>query len=230
MDGGINNADAREKGTREVLPALREKDEAKTLQRQTGGHGSIPSPEILQPSMCRSSKTEGYTTWNPQTLCLFTGQQVPRMWCNREFGSAPSRRQPCQQRHLKFNDFMRFMSYEMALEEREEAIQEAVCLHRLWQSCKEVGYVPKTLSEVQEIWKSLSDQEKAWIAFRVSGRTGWPAGPGPQHPWEPPRIATGVKDRVAKLKALGNAVVPAQAYPVFGAIAEQMKLFEEATL
>ncbi len=59
---------------------------------------------------------------------------------------------------------------------------------------------------------------------------GWPAGPGPQHPWEPPRIATGVKDRVNKLKALGNAVVPAQAYPVFRAIAEQMKLFEEATL
>ena len=48
----------------------------------------------------------------------------------------------------------------------------------------------------------------------------WPAGPGPQHPWEPPRIATGVKDRVAKLKALGNAVVPAQAYPIFRAIME----------
>jgi len=48
----------------------------------------------------------------------------------------------------------------------------------------------------------------------------WPAGPGPQYPWEPPRIATGVKDRVAKLKALGNAVVPAQAYPIFKAIME----------
>ena len=48
----------------------------------------------------------------------------------------------------------------------------------------------------------------------------WPAGPGEQHPWEPPRIATGVKDRVAKLKALGNAVVPAQAYPIFRAIME----------
>ena len=48
----------------------------------------------------------------------------------------------------------------------------------------------------------------------------WPAGPGPQHPWEPPRIATGVKDRVAKLKALGDAVVPAQAYPIFRAIME----------
>ncbi len=55
-----------------------------------------------------------------------------------------------------------------------------------------------------------------------SGLAGhrWPAGPGPQHPWEPPRIATGVKDRVAKLKALGNAVVPAQAYPIFRAIRE----------
>jgi DNA (cytosine-5)-methyltransferase 1 len=48
----------------------------------------------------------------------------------------------------------------------------------------------------------------------------WPAGPGEQYEWEPPRIATGVKDRVAKLKALGNAVVPAQAYPIFRAIME----------
>ena len=37
-------------------------------------------------------------------------------------------------------------------------------------------------------------------------------------------------EEVVKLKALGNAVVPAQAYPIFRAIAEQMKLFEEATL
>ena len=48
----------------------------------------------------------------------------------------------------------------------------------------------------------------------------WPAGPGLQYDWEPPRIATGVKGRVQKLKALGNAVIPAQAYPTFKAIAE----------
>jgi DNA (cytosine-5)-methyltransferase 1 len=34
------------------------------------------------------------------------------------------------------------------------------------------------------------------------------------------RIAKGVKNRVARLRALGNAVVPAQAYPIFRAIAE----------
>jgi DNA (cytosine-5)-methyltransferase 1 len=34
-----------------------------------------------------------------------------------------------------------------------------------------------------------------------------------------PRVATGVANRAARLKALGNAVVPAQAYPIFAAIA-----------
>lgn len=35
-----------------------------------------------------------------------------------------------------------------------------------------------------------------------------------------PRIATGIKDRVGRIKALGNAVVPQQFYPIFKAIAE----------
>ena len=37
----------------------------------------------------------------------------------------------------------------------------------------------------------------------------WPAAPGqPQHDWEPPRLARGIPNRTARLKALGNAVVP----------------------
>lgn len=61
------------------------------------------------------------------------------------------------------------------------------------------------------------------VTTALADAVRWPAGPGEQHEWEPPRIATGVRDRVAKLRALGNAVVPAQAYPIFRAIAEIVK-------
>jgi hypothetical protein len=35
-----------------------------------------------------------------------------------------------------------------------------------------------------------------------------------------PRVAKGIPNRVQRLKALGDAVVPAQIYPIFKAIAE----------
>ena len=40
-------------------------------------------------------------------------------------------------------------------------------------------------------------------------------------PLNAPRIAKGVKERVNRLKCLGNAVVPQQFYPVFKAIWEE---------
>lgn len=48
---------------------------------------------------------------------------------------------------------------------------------------------------------------------------GWPAGPGhEQHAYEPPRVITGAKNRMPRIKALGNAVVPQVVFPIAVAV------------
>lgn len=56
-------------------------------------------------------------------------------------------------------------------------------------------------------------------AIRLARNPLFPAPPGPQHDWEQPRVIAGrLANRSRMFKAIGNAVVPAQAYPVFAAI------------
>ena len=78
------------------------------------------------------------------------------------------------------------------------------------------------LMNFPEGWTDLEvDEPSKWV--------GWPALLGQeQYPYEFPRTTTGCKDRAKRLKALGNAVVPAQAYPFFRAIVEIEKKKEEA--
>ena len=79
------------------------------------------------------------------------------------------------------------------------------------------------LMNFPEGWTDLEvDEPSEWA--------GWPALLGQeQYPYEHPRTTTGCKDRAKRLKALGNAVVPAQAYPFFKAIAEIERVLKEVS-
>lgn len=57
---------------------------------------------------------------------------------------------------------------------------------------------------------------------------GWPARPGePQFDYEPPRVTSGTPNRAARLHALGNAVVPQVAYPIFAALYQRLTEADE---
>lgn len=55
----------------------------------------------------------------------------------------------------------------------------------------------------------------------------FPAPPGPQYDWEPPRTTQVKTNRAARLQALGNAVVPQVVYPIALAIQEWMEAHNE---
>ena len=62
----------------------------------------------------------------------------------------------------------------------------------------------------------------AGIPARLDSPHRWPAPPGPQHAWEPPRTRPRQPHDRERLKALGNAVVPACAEIIGRFIADEL--------
>ncbi|MBQ8508070.1 MAG: DNA (cytosine-5-)-methyltransferase [Clostridia bacterium] len=65
-----------------------------------------------------------------------------------------------------------------------------------------------------ESWREQREQRIRQEARRLGSRCRWSIEPGVG------RVAYGVSNRLDRLRCLGNAVVPAQAYPIFAAIAD----------
>ena len=87
------------------------------------------------------------------------------------------------------------------------------------------GKSPSSNLSAQVIHQEQPLSEKAalnpdWVEWLMGFPKGWTAvSSGERNPQIVPRITDDTKDRALRLKTLGNAVCPPQAYPIFHYIA-----------
>jgi len=196
----------------EELRVLRGGIDPQELQRDARRSRGIHAPKILRPGVY--GECDDSERCEP-SCAQEAGSQVSRqnlreLRRENESGYPSSGLESGEQFTGQSDDIVQFLSCEMALDSWEKEIKAPDCLQNMRRACSEIGYVPKTLSEIQEIWRSATDEEKDWLKIRIGTRNPWHAEwPGV------PRVAKSVPSRVDRLKCLGNSIVPQIAELIF---------------
>ena len=152
--------------------------------------------------------------------CQETTQRLLReVWNDGELECAPQGRGYHEQFTEQYPDLVLELSHGASLARGEASLSQARTLLRRVRKAIHARSVRYASHTPEEAWQSLSRETKDWVRVAACRRTHWDAGEW----YGVPRVATGVKNRVDRLRALGNAVVPQQAYPIFAAIAETMR-------
>jgi site-specific DNA-cytosine methylase len=186
--------------TRKALPILQGAFGEKSVQRCFGKLSEIFGTEDLWCPV--HGKVDGEGKENESGLPKGSNQiqeEELRTMRNGQDCEYPSqRRELVKQCSCEFDDIMCELSSEITLGEwKRNAETSQNILHRLWEESRGERFLHEPLSALYEIWRSVTDKEVGAFRRHYSKRN---------------------EHRVAKLKALGNAIVPQVAYEIISAI------------
>ena len=110
---------------KEELPALRKANGAETIPEQSGGSGLLPTAQVLRPALHGEilHQGEGDAGRTSQASGEVPRDAVRRVQDDEESCGASSGRESGEQHAYKSDDAVRFVSHEMALEERQAYCQ-----------------------------------------------------------------------------------------------------------
>jgi hypothetical protein len=189
---------------RETMPSLLKNTNQKTIRRKARRFYSISKKDLLQQYVRKPSQDEREPNKisTPIQGAKIQKIKLQNLWGDNETASPSQRRKPIKQRPFEPRDIMHILSRETSLDEWERNAEATVGLQNLWDACKEIGLLRKTLSTLQEVWRSMSYEEKNWVSlYLVTG-----------NPWciEPPikRVCPKQPHAAQRIKAIGNGQVP----------------------
>jgi len=190
----------------QVLHTVQEAVSAEALQQDVGGHGGIHSQKILRPSVHGDElrrADQGVKSAQQSAPvsegCLGELRELRR---DETASRPPHRPESAEQHPGELADTLRVLSQAAALATKE-GCQSTPLLRLLRDSCSEAGNVPKALSTLEEIWRSILNQEACdWsagqvraCADRIATYSSFP-------------LTSKQPNRVMLLRGFGNAIVP----------------------
>lgn len=195
-----------------ILRELRNFARTEGLQWTAGRLWSFLAEEILQSGLQRDVLPQKvcYFIWASITGNKVEGKELPEMWFTKTSWDSPRRQESCEQFARELDYALCVLSYEIALERGQEALESTseMCGVREW--CEKAWILSETLAEDSEVWKSTFNEE-SWANRAYFEAAGLGA------------------NRTDELRMLGNGVVPATAEKAFRVLYAELKAQTERT-
>lgn len=185
----------------------------KTLQERTRRQRALREAEVLQSQVHGPCDDEA----KPETASVEPARPTEHgivMRALRDLRkppNTPSGSELAKQRRLEFDDALRLVSYVLASRTRAPVAEvRAEAMRSLREAIMQIGSMRHTSNAIQETWQSISEARQDWVVMAACFGQWWAEVPG---------VARTVtmserldrRLRAERVKALGNAMVPAQA-------------------